>query len=45
MLVPFNCTVNVGEPLYGTTSYSAFSVELQAAMAKRGAQEKPPVSE
>jgi len=23
VLVPFNCTVNVGEPLYGTTSYSA----------------------
>jgi 1-acyl-sn-glycerol-3-phosphate acyltransferase len=41
VLVPFNCTVNVGEPLYGTTSYSAFVVELQAAIAKLGAQEKP----
>jgi 1-acyl-sn-glycerol-3-phosphate acyltransferase len=45
VLVPFNCTVNVGEPLYGTTSYSAFVVELQAAMAKLGAQEKPPAWE
>jgi len=45
VLVPFNCTVNVGKPLYGTTSYSAFVVELQAAMAKLGAQEKPPAWE
>jgi 1-acyl-sn-glycerol-3-phosphate acyltransferase len=45
VLVPFNCTANVGEPLYGTTSYSAFVVELEAAMAKLGAQEKPPAWE
>jgi 1-acyl-sn-glycerol-3-phosphate acyltransferase len=45
VLVPFNITVNVGEPLYGTTSYSAFVVELQAAMAKLGAQETPPAWE
>jgi len=45
VLVPFNCTVHVGEPLYGTTSYSAFVVELEAAMAKLGAQEKPPAWE
>jgi len=45
VLVPFNCAVNVGEPLYGTTSYSAFVVELQAAMAKLGAQENPPAWE
>jgi 1-acyl-sn-glycerol-3-phosphate acyltransferase len=45
VLVPFNCTVHVGEPLYGTTSYSAFVVELEATMAKLGAQEKPPAWE
>jgi 1-acyl-sn-glycerol-3-phosphate acyltransferase len=45
VLVPFNCTAHVGEPLYGTTSYSAFVVELEAAMAKLGAQEKPPAWE
>jgi len=45
VLMPFNFTVNVGELLYGTTSYSAFVVELQAAMAKLGAQETPPAWE
>jgi 1-acyl-sn-glycerol-3-phosphate acyltransferase len=45
VLVPFNCTVHVGAPLYGTTSYGAFVVELQAAMAKLGAQETPPAWE
>ena len=42
VLVPFNCTANVGEPLYGLTSYSAFVVELEAAMAKLAAEEKVP---
>lgn len=45
VLVPFNCTANVGEPLYGTTSYSAFLVELEAAMAKLAAEEKAPAWE
>ncbi len=45
LLVPFNCTVTVGEPLYGKTSYSAFVVELEAAIAKLAAEEKPPAWE
>jgi len=45
VLVPFNCTVNVGEPLYGKTSYSAFVVELEAAIAKLAAEEKVPAWE
>jgi 1-acyl-sn-glycerol-3-phosphate acyltransferase len=40
LLVPFDCTANVGEPLHGTTSYSAFVVELEAAMAKLAEEEK-----
>jgi 1-acyl-sn-glycerol-3-phosphate acyltransferase len=42
LLVPFNCTANVGEPLYGRTSYSAFVVELEAAMANLAKEEQRP---
>jgi 1-acyl-sn-glycerol-3-phosphate acyltransferase len=45
LLVPFNCTANVGEPLYGRTSYNAFLVELEAAMAKLAEEEQRPAWE
>jgi len=45
LLVPFNCTVSVGEPLYGKESYDAFVAELEAAMTALAAQEKLPVWE
>jgi hypothetical protein len=43
--VPFNVTVSVGEPLYGTPSYSEFVSKLQRAMTDLAAQEKLPVWE
>ncbi|HLO22096.1 MAG TPA: 1-acyl-sn-glycerol-3-phosphate acyltransferase, partial [Methyloceanibacter sp.] len=45
LLVPFNVTVSVGEPLYGTKSYNEFVDELEASMTKLAAQEKLPVWE
>jgi len=45
VLVPFNCTVHVGEPLYGTGTYNDFVTALGEAMMKLGAQEKPPAWE
>jgi 1-acyl-sn-glycerol-3-phosphate acyltransferase len=45
LLVPFNCTVSVGEPLYGKESYDAFVAELEAAMTALAAQEKLPAWE
>src|SRR3990172_10247506 len=33
LIVPFNCTVSIGEPLYGKPSYDAFVKELEASMA------------
>ena len=30
LLVPFNVTVNVGEPVYGTDSYAEFVSKLEA---------------
>jgi 1-acyl-sn-glycerol-3-phosphate acyltransferase len=45
VLVPFNCTVNVGEALYGTGTYNDFVAELQDAMTKLAAEEKVPVWE
>jgi 1-acyl-sn-glycerol-3-phosphate acyltransferase len=45
LLVPFNCTVSVGEPLYGKESYDAFVAELEAAVTALAAQEKLPVWE
>ena len=45
LLVPFNCTASVGEPLYGKTSYGAFVVELEAAIAALATEEKKPAWE
>ncbi len=45
LLVPFNVTVSVGEPLYGTPSYSEFVSKLQRSMTDLAAQEKLPVWE
>jgi 1-acyl-sn-glycerol-3-phosphate acyltransferase len=42
MLVPFNCTVSVGAPLYGSESYDAFVAELESAMQSLAAEEKVP---
>ena len=43
VLVPFNCTVNVGEPLYGTGTYNEFVEALQDSMTALGAEEQKPV--
>jgi 1-acyl-sn-glycerol-3-phosphate acyltransferase len=43
LLVPFNCIVSVGEPLYGKQSYDAFVKELEESMQALAAQEKLPV--
>jgi 1-acyl-sn-glycerol-3-phosphate acyltransferase len=43
--VPFNVTVSVGEPLYGTKPYNEFVEELEASMTKLAADEKLPVWE
>jgi 1-acyl-sn-glycerol-3-phosphate acyltransferase len=42
MLLPFNVIVSVGEPLYGTDSYSEFLSKLQKAMSDLAAAEKLP---
>jgi 1-acyl-sn-glycerol-3-phosphate acyltransferase len=43
VLVPFNCTVNVGQPLYGTGTYNAFVEALKDSMTALGAEEQKPV--
>ncbi|ODA66226.1 2-acyl-glycerophospho-ethanolamine acyltransferase [Methyloligella halotolerans] len=43
VLVPFNCTVSVGEPLYGQGSYAEFVDTLEAEMKSLAAAEKLPV--
>jgi 1-acyl-sn-glycerol-3-phosphate acyltransferase len=45
VLVPFNVVVSVGEPLYGTESYSEFVSKLQRAMSALAAEEKLPAWE
>ena len=45
VLVPFNVIVSVGEPLYGTDTYSEFVSRLQRAMTELAATEKLPVWE
>jgi 1-acyl-sn-glycerol-3-phosphate acyltransferase len=45
LLVPFNCTVSVGEPLYGKMSYGAFVTELEAAMTALAKAERVPAWE
>lgn len=39
LLVPFNCTVNVGEPLYGTGSYNDFMRAFEDRITALGAEE------
>ncbi|MGI8723939.1 MAG: lysophospholipid acyltransferase family protein [Methyloceanibacter sp.] len=43
LLVPFNCTVSAGEPLYGKESHDGFVAELEAAMTALAAEEKLPL--
>jgi 1-acyl-sn-glycerol-3-phosphate acyltransferase len=45
VLVPFNATVSVGEPLYGTATHSEFVSKLQRAIADLAAAEKLPAWE
>jgi 1-acyl-sn-glycerol-3-phosphate acyltransferase len=45
ILVPFNCIVSVGEPLYGKESYDAFVAELGETMTKLAAEERVPAWE
>ena len=42
LLVPFNCAVSVGEPVYGQDSYEALVRELEAAMTALAAQKRVP---
>jgi hypothetical protein len=42
LIVPFNCTVSVGEPLHGKPSYDAFVKELEASMTALAKQERLP---
>jgi 1-acyl-sn-glycerol-3-phosphate acyltransferase len=43
LLVPFNCLVSVGEPLYGKESHDAFVAELEGRLTGLAAEEKLPV--
>ncbi|MFD0985976.1 lysophospholipid acyltransferase family protein [Methyloligella solikamskensis] len=43
VLVPFNCTVSIGEPLYGRGSDDGFVETLEAEMKSLAAGEKLPV--
>jgi 1-acyl-sn-glycerol-3-phosphate acyltransferase len=43
LLVPFNCTVSAGPPLYGKESHDSFVKDLEASMAALAAEEKLPV--
>ena len=45
LLVPFNCIVSVGEPLYGQGSYAEFVAKLEARVAELAAEEKLPAWE
>jgi 1-acyl-sn-glycerol-3-phosphate acyltransferase len=45
LLVPFNVTVNIGEPLYGTDTYAEFVSKLERAMTALAAEEKLPAWE
>jgi 1-acyl-sn-glycerol-3-phosphate acyltransferase len=42
LILPVNCTVNVGEPLYGKQSYDAFVKELETSMTALAKQERLP---
>ena len=45
LLVPFNCTVNVGEPLYGTGSYNDFLAAFEARLVALAGEETTPAWE
>jgi 1-acyl-sn-glycerol-3-phosphate acyltransferase len=45
VLVPFNVVVSVGEPIYGTDTYSEFVSRLQKAMTDLAAAERLPAWE
>ena len=45
LLVPFNVVVSVGQPLYGTETYSEFVSRLQRAISDLAAAEKLPAWE
>lgn len=45
LLVPFNCIVSVGEPLYGQDCHEAFTRDLEARMTALAAAERLPVWE
>ena len=45
LLVPFNCIVCVGEPLYGKESYDQFVAELETRLTSLAAEEKLPAWE
>ncbi len=42
LLVPFNVTVNVGEPLYGAGTYKSFMKDFEARLAALAAEETTP---
>jgi len=42
LILPLNCTVSVGELLFGNPSYDAFVKELEASMNALAKLEKPP---
>ena len=42
LLVPFNCTANVGEPLYGTETYKDFVAALEERITALAGEEKKP---
>jgi 1-acyl-sn-glycerol-3-phosphate acyltransferase len=45
VLVPFNVIVSVGDPLYGTSTYSEFVSKLQRAICDLAEAEKLPAWE
>jgi 1-acyl-sn-glycerol-3-phosphate acyltransferase len=45
LLVPFNVTVSVGAPVYGTDTYAEFVSKLERAMNALAAEEKLPAWE
>ena len=45
VIVPFNCTANVGERLYGTGGYNDFVEALETSMTALGAEETKPAWE
>lgn len=42
VFVPFNCAVNVGEPLYGTGTYNDFIADFEKRITALGAEDAKP---